>query len=228
MASKRQAIESLRQKLMERNADSVLTNQFLYTVLEEHAKWLIKREVSAGKIYRDVSLFQRLTIDLIEVPLVDSCLNIRTNCKIYRSKKKLPEIWTDNNGPILKAAISIDGSVDFFYTNPVTYQSKINDPYQRKSGMKYSFFEDGYLWVPEHNPHKLVVSAYFVDDLALYEDDCDDCNKEKGCVKFLDTEFRVPNALQAEMYAKALEQLAGVTKRLPEDQDINKNTNRKN
>lgn len=227
MVSKRQAIDSLRQKLMERNADSVLSNQFLYTVLQEHAMWLIKREVSAGRIYRNVSLFQPLTIDMIEVPLVDSCLKIKTNCKIFRSKKKLPEMWTDNNGPVIKTVVSLDGSTDFFYTNPTTYQSKINDPYQRMGSIKYSYFDNGYLWTPVYNPHKLIVSGFFKDDLALYEDDCDECQKAKGCVRFLDTEFMVPDFILAELYSKALEQLANITKRLPEDQQIDKNTTRK-
>ena len=51
MSSKRNTIETFRDMLKERNADSTYTNKFLYEVLTKHAKWLIRREVAAGRRY---------------------------------------------------------------------------------------------------------------------------------------------------------------------------------
>lgn len=229
MASKRQLIETFREMLKERNADSTYTNQFLYSVLSEHAKWLIRREVSAGRIYVNNSFFQTLScVDVIETSTVDDCCPIKTNCKIYRTKNKLPEMWVDNSGPVLKSVSSIDGSTDFFYTNSTTWQSKRNDPYQKMGNVKYSFFSDGYLWFPEHNPHKVNIYGFFTEDVAILERECENCDEPKPCVRFLDTQFMLPGWLEAEMMSKALQEIAGVTKKLPEDVDINKNPNRKN
>lgn len=223
--TKRTAIETFRDELRERNADSNYTNQFLYNVLLNHAKWLIKREVSAGRIYINNSFFQTLSCqEVIEVSTIDPCCPVKTNCKIYRTKNKLPEMWIDNQGPIVKAISSIDGTTDFFPTSATTWQSKKLDPYQQMSDTKYTFFADNYFWFPEHNPHRVNIFGFYTDDITQFND----CSEKPPCIRFLDTQFMLPGWLEAEMFAKALEQVAGITKRLPEDEQIDKNTNRKN
>ena len=230
MSTKRAIIGVLRDKLKERNADSTYTNQFLYAVLSEHAKWLIRREVSAGRIYSNNSLFQTLScLDVIETSTVEECCPVKTNCKIFRTKNKLPEMWIDTDGPIVSSVTSVDGSTDFFYTTAIGWSSKKKDPYQRMSNMKYSFFADNYIWFPEHNPHKINVTGFFVDDISNIKSLCEDCeNEDKPCTKFLDAKFQIPGWLEAELLEKAVQSIAGVTKRLQEDEDINKNPTRKN
>lgn len=224
MSTKRQIIDSLREKLRERNADSNYSNQFLYQTLTEQAKWLVRREASAGRVWTSSSLFQNYTVRIIEVSLIDSCLPIKANCKIYRSAEKLPDMWEDANGPLLKSISSVDGSTDFFYTTSTTWMSKKKDPYRSKADTKYCFFEGGYLWIPEVNPHYVTTLAFFTDDISLAKQDCVDCD-EKDCVRFLDTKFLGPEWIEAEMLAKAVELLAGVSKKLQEDEQINKNPN---
>lgn len=232
MSTKRQIINSLRDKLRERNADSNYSNQFLYNALLEHAKWLIKREIAAGRIYVNNSLFQTLKCQkVIETSTIDPCCPVKTNCKIYRTKDKLPEMWIDNFGPVIRAVSSVDGTTDFFVTSPITWQSKRNDPYQKMIDTKYAFFADNYLWFPEHNPHWVNINGFYTDDISGKSND--ECNPEcppgkEECVRFLDTKFQLPDWLEAEMFSRALEQIAGVTKRLPEDEQIDKNPTRKN
>lgn len=232
LTTKRQAIETFRKMLQEQNGDSNFTNQFLYNSLMNQGKWLIKREISAGRIYRNNSLFQTLGCqEVIEVPVTDPCCPVKTNCKIYRTKYKLPEMWIDNNGPVIRSITSVDGTTDFFYTDPITWQSKRGNPYQRMSNAKYSFPADGYIFFPEHNPGFANITGYFTDDIALLDvkpcSPAADCNEKKECVRFLDTKFLVPDWLHAEMYNKAFQQMFP-TKQLPEDAQIDKNTNRKN
>lgn len=162
---------------------------------------------------------------MVEVPLIDSCLPLRTNCKIFRSAEKLPELWEDSNGPLLKSISSVDGSTDFFYTTSTAWASKKGDPYRKKLDKKYSFYEDGYLWVPEHNPHYVNITGFFADDVALHEQECLDC-EDKECIKFLDTKFMIPGWIEAEMMNKALELLLN-SKRIQEDEQIDKNPNNK-
>jgi hypothetical protein len=226
MSTKRKSIESLRKKLNELNADSTYSNQFLYQTLLEQGKWLIRREASAGRVWASSSLFQPLTIRVIEVPLIDSCLPIKTGCRIFRSAERLPDLWEDANGPLLKSVSSVDGSTDFFYTTSTVWMQIRKDPYRSKGTTKYVFFEDGYLWFPEHNPNFATVFGFYTDDISMHEQDCLDCEK-KDCIRFLDTPFWIPGWVEAEMMAKAVELLAGVTKRLPDDEQINKNPNTK-
>ncbi len=226
--TKRQAIDTFRQQIREKTADSKFSNQFLYNVLMNHAKWLIKREVAGGRIYTNNSLFQTLKcVDVIETSTIDECCPIKTNCKIYRTKNKLPEAWIDNSGPIIKSVTSVDRSTEFFYTSPATWLSKKIDPYQKMSKTKYVFFADNYLWFPLHNPHKISIEGYFLD-LVKVEDMCNECEKDEDCVRFLDTNFLLPGWLEAELFSKALDQMLRGTMRLQEDEQIDKNTNRKN
>ncbi len=227
MSTKREIIDSLRMKLRELNADSTFSNKFLYQTILEQASWLIRREAAAGRIWISNALFQNIPVRMIEVPLIDSCLPIKSGCKIFRSEVKVWDVWMDAYGPLIKSVSSVDGSTDFFYTTSMTWVSKKKDPYKKKTSQKFFFFEDGYIWIPEHNPHFVTMSAFFMDDTSLLKQDCLDCDKDKDCVKFLDTKLMIPHWIEAELLSKALELLVGVTKRMPEDEQINKNPNTK-
>ena len=224
MSTKRQVIDSLRDKLRERNTDSRYTNQFLYSVLLEHAKWLIKREVQKGRVYTNSSFFQTLgCMEVIETSTIDECCPIKTNCKIYRTKCKIPDLWVDTNGPIIKQVTSVDNTTDFLVTTAKAWLAKRTDPYEKLGNIKYSFYSDGYIWFPEYNPHRINVYGFYTDDISALSE----CSKTKKCVRFLDTKFMIPEWLEAELQAKALEQIAGISKRINEDNDINKNPSRK-
>ncbi len=224
MSTKRQLIDSLRKKLQERNADSTFTNRDLYQTLLEQTKWLIKREINSGRIYKNVAFFQLLKCqDVIEVPSVDPCCPVKTNCSIFRTKCKIPDFWIDEDGPIIKTITSVDGTTAFEMTTPTTWMSIRSDPYQKKSTQMYTFYSDGYMWFPEHNPHKVNMLGFWTDDIEALNG----CQEEKPCVRFLDTKYTIPDWLEGELIAKALEILAGVTKRLPEDEQIDKNPTRR-
>ncbi len=226
MSTKRDIIDSLRVKLREKGADSTFSNKFLYQTILEQASWLIKREANAGKIWTSDSLFQNLPIKIVEVSLIDSCLPVKTNCKIYRSENRLPSIWEETDGQIIRSVSSIDNSTDFFFTTSTAWSKKKKDPYRNKGVQNYFFFDDGYIWIPDKNPHYVIVQAFFIDEISLVMDDCIDCN-EKECIKFLDTPSRIPVWIEAELLSKAVELLAGVSKKEPEDEKIDKNTNDK-
>jgi hypothetical protein len=97
------------------------------------------------------------------------------------------------------------------------------------SKQKYAFVLNNYIFFPVDNPHKVNITGYFVDDLDLMEaSDCEDCQKTADdCIKFLDTKFMIPDWLEEEMFAKAMQGLAPF-KMVPEDAQIDKNPNRKN
>lgn len=226
--TKKEVIDDFRQMLKERNVDTNFTNKFLYNVLLKQAKWLIKREISSGNIFKNSNFFQTIDcMDVIEVPTVPICCGIKTNCTIYRTKDRLPELWQDDDGPVIRQVTSIDGSTDFHITKASVWGAKKNDPYQKKMKVYYTFFEDGYLWFPEYNPNKVSSSVFPVDDLSLWNPPCTDCDDDKDCVKFLDTRFLVPTWVEAELYQKAL-QLILPTENIPLDAQVDKNANRKN
>jgi len=224
MITKREILNNFRIKIKELNADSVYTNKQLYSFLIEQAQWLIKREISSGRIYRNTSFFQTLKCqEVIEVPAIDKCCPIETDCVIYRTKEKIPEAWVDNKGPIIRSITSIDNSTRFIIIEPINWLAKRNNPYEKMFKEKYTFFSDGYFYFPEYNPRSVNITGFFKDDIS----ELNGCEDNKNCVLYLDTIFPVPDWLHAEMFAKAM-QMISTSKQMQEEQQIDKNPNRSN
>lgn len=226
--TRREAISLLRNKLREVNADSTFTNRFLYSVLNEHAKWLIIREFKSSKLTSSKSLYRILPcMPTKKVSRIDERCPIKIEgLDIYRTEKRLPDVWENERGPIIRRVMSIDNFTNYKLISASDWQDKKNNPYLDKTKEKYVFYEDGYLWFPEAHPKNVNVEAFFKDDISDYNY-CD-CEIETECKKFLDHPFFIPSWIQAELMDKAFQQLAGQTMAIPHDTNINKNTLIKN
>lgn len=228
----RDIIGSLRSKIKERSVDTFYTNGDLYQFLKEQFEWILAREASAGRVWTSTYMFQVMrSVEVIEVPTIDGNCPVKNCCKIYRTKEKLPPIWRDKSGTIIRLVTSIDNSTSFFVTSAWAYGNKKNDPYQKLSSEKYVFYQDGYLWFPEHNPHKVNVDAFFEDEISYINStrkDCNDCFEKEDCVNYLDSKLILPDWVVAESISKAAELLLGTAGRLQYDNNIDKNETRRN
>jgi hypothetical protein len=74
--------------------DAFLTDRLLYSLILKYAKLYIRRQDTENKIMRFQSLFEVLPcVDLVEVDKIEACCaDIKTNCKIMRTKEKLPTL----------------------------------------------------------------------------------------------------------------------------------------
>lgn len=223
--TKREILSLFRNKLREVTADSDKTDKFLYYVLEEHAKWMIPREIKSGKIMQSKSIFQKVyCMPTIQVDRInDKCPIHIEGLTIYRSEFKLPPMWENEKGPIIKRVLSIDDSVEFKLLSQSEWEVKYRNPYMKKSKEVYCFFDDGYLWFPKENPRRLNIEAFFKEDVSNLEY-CKCGEKDDSCTIYLDTLFAIPNYLQSELLSKAFEQIAGQTNRIQKDTNIDKNT----
>ncbi len=222
--SKREAISILRGNIKEVGADSIFTNKFLYSKLVEHAKWMIVREYKSGKVASSKSLYQTIScMPTIKVSKIDNKCPIKIEkLDIYRSEQKLPDIWQYDKGPIIRRILSIDSFTNFKLISSSDWQDKENNPYLKNSKEKYVFFENGYLWFPKEHPKRINIEAYFLDDVDTI-DFCN-CEQKQPCKRYLDTAFRIPTWIQAELIDKATNQLLGQTAKVPQDTNINKDT----
>lgn len=224
MITKRQFITQLRKKLRENNADTGMTNQFLYYSLMEQAKWIVKREIRAGKVYKNMSLFKPLKcIRVVESSIIEQGCPIQIPCNIWRTDKKLPDTWQDDYGPVIKYAMSVDDSTRWHLISKEEWISKQNSPYAKYDKTKYMIFSDGYLWFPRENPRRINVYGYWIDDPILHSE----CGDKPVCVKYLDTPFEIPEWTEAEIINKTFELLLKGTKQIPVDEQIDKNEMRK-
>lgn len=228
----REIIDSFRSKIKERSIDTIYTNGQLYQFLKEQFEWILAREASAGRVWTSTYMFKILRgLEVIEVSTIDENCPIKGCCKISRTKDRLPSIWRDKGGTIIRFVTSLDGSTDFFITTAWGWNNKKNDPYQKLTSQKYTFYQDGYLWFPEHNPHRINVEAFFEEDLAYINskrNDCEGCYEKEDCIRYLDTDMMLPDWVLAESISKAAELLLGTAARIQQDNNLDKNETRRN
>lgn len=231
MKSKRYYISKLRGKLKEVNADSIFTNKFLYSVLEEHAAWLIPRELKTGKLLENKTIFQKIPcIHTMEVDKIQ-CPFPLEGMKIYRTKSKLPEMWQAEKGPIILRVSSIDNSTDFTVISSTSWEDKNKTPFRKMIKNNYCLYEGNYLWFPIPNntlslpPKRIMIRALFKERVEQLDCDCIDT---PDCKRFLDEPFYIPEKIEAELIDKAFQQLAAQTGKIMNDENINTNTNIRN
>ena len=94
------------------HADSRTTNKFWYSLIQKHTAWIVKQESDKMFLFHADSIWQTLNcVDLIEVPTTDDCCKYSgPSCKIYRTKDKIPKLYEDVFGVIIKNVNSIDYS----------------------------------------------------------------------------------------------------------------------
>lgn len=208
------------------NADSRLTNKYIYSLLRKHRDFLLKQVDSKFQLMKLGYLFQVWKcVDLIPTPTIDECCGIKTNCTIYRTKKKLPYVIAASWGPILRKVSSLDGFTEFVYINIAEYNRRQEDTNSKYDKNLYFFWSDGYLYFPNVEWKKIRIEALFEEDIEKYND-CD--GDQDPCKTFLDNTFRCPKELMKSCIDLVNMELMNEYDRLqPDENKIDKNDNKK-
>lgn len=205
------------------NADARLTRKFIWSIIDKHARWLIKRESSKLRVMKLDYLFQTLKcVPVIEVPSADECCSIKTKCKIWRTRDKVPNVYTDEDGIIIKSVHSIDGSEEFTPIKLQELMRKLENPHSRYDKSRYYYYHNGYLYFPNTNVKMVQVKGYFEDEVI---NECRPEDEVKKCMAHTDKRLRVPDYVLGELMDHALNDLIN-TKKIPVDTKANKEENR--
>ena len=226
--TKAESISRVIVALKEMNADSRLPKKFIFSILQSKLKLLIHQESNSLKLIRDNTVHQTLKcVKLEPVPTIDECCGLKTKCEIYRTVDKLPKMFTDEEGVIIKNIVSVDGTTQFILTTPNTLRRILGDTSNNKYDKnKYCFFSEGHLYIAKERVSLLKIEAYFDDNIDKVNKKCDackDCDKEKDCIPYLDTEWKVPKKLEEVVITQTISELFNGYKRLQEDDNVNKN-----
>lgn len=202
------------------NADIKVTKRFIWSIIDKHARWLIKRESSKLRLMKLDYLFQTLKcVDVIEVPSTDECCGIKTRCKIWRTREKVPHVYTDEDGVIFKAVYTIDGSEEFTPIKIQEFMRKTENPHSKYDKGRYYYYNNGYLYFP-NTPIKMVqVKGYFIDEVI---NECKIEDHHKKCMSNIDKPLRIPTSLVGELMEHVVNDLINLRK-VPADVKIDKN-----
>lgn len=197
--------------------DAFITDRFLYSLILKYGKAYIKMQEERDQVQKLSALFKTVPcVELIEVDKIEACCGgIKTNCKIMRTKEKLPEIISGKNGPMFRTISSIDGSIEVHPTEPRTYTSMANTTTFKYNNKKYYWFLNGYLYFPNIHWPSVRIEAIWEGDISAIACDAKEDESEE-CPRRQDQLSAIPDYLFAEVEKQVLQEL-GITTQIPPD-----------
>lgn len=214
--TKGEVISRTRKRIKAENQDSFITDRYIYSVIEKHAAWLLRREDNTMKIIRMVNSYQTLDyVDLIDVDKVKAdCTGIKSNCTIKRTQYKIPDLFEGYFGPLIRTISSIDGSEQVYPTTLVQFTKIANSKNFKYNKTRYYWIADGYVYFPNLEWDAVVIDGVFRGDISDYK--CSTCDDEGACAPQQDRPFNVPEYLHGELENFVIQEILGLYQ-LPPD-----------
>ncbi len=219
-----EAISNIKNNFRLVHADSRVTNKYIYSLIEKHSSWIIKRESDKLVLVKSDGIWQTLNcIDTIEVPTTDPCCKYTSKCSILRTKDRLPETYEDSWGIILRSVNSIDFSQDIHPIKMSEWTRKLESANFKYDKSFYYFYRDGYLYFPNCKWKLISVTGYFKEDISKYNL-CEEDGEVNTCLSILDNKWRIPSHLQAMVIDAVLKELLSTYAQInnPGENKINK------
>ncbi len=192
--------------------DALLTDRVIYTFVLKHAKWLMKREDAKNRLLGFSGVVQTMDfVELIEVDKVEACCTgLSSDCKIKRTKEKMPVFMQGYYGPLIRTVASLDGSEELQPTNPNSYLAMSRSKNFKYNKAKYFWYLDDYLYFPNLEWDAVRIEGIFEDDISRFTCEEDSCKVRS------DESFNVPDYLHGEIESQVFRDLAGMYQ-LPAD-----------
>lgn len=192
--------------------DALLTDRVIYSFVNKHAKWLMKREDSRNKLMAYSGVLQVLDfVELIEVDKVEACCTgISSDCTIKRTKTKMPIFMQGYWGPLIRTVSSLDGSEEMQPTVPSSYLAMSKSKNFKYNKTKYYWYLNDYIYFPDLEWEAVRIEGIFEDDISSFT--CE----EDSCIVRSSQTFNVPDYLLGELESKVFQDLAGMMQ-LPPD-----------
>ena len=192
--------------------DALLTDRVIYSFVNKHAKWLMKREDSRNKLMSYSGVLQVLDfVELIEVDKVDACCTgLSSGTTIKRTKKKMPLFMQGYWGPLIRTISSLDGTDELQPTVPSSYLAMSRSKNFKFNNTKYYWYLNDYIYFPNLEWEAVRIEGIFEDDISDFTCEEDSCRVRS------DQSFNVPDYLLGELESKVFQDLAGMMQ-LPPD-----------
>ena len=210
-------ISRMRTQIKAVRQDAFLTDRAIYAFILKHAKWLMKREDGKNRLLAYSGVVQTMDfVELIEVDKVEACCTgITSDCKIKRTKDKMPIFMQGYNGPLIRSTTSIDGSEGLQPTNPSSYLAMSKSKNFKFNTSKYYWYLNDYLYFPNLEWDAVRIEGIFEEDISVFTCAAD------SCIQKTDLPFNVPDYLFGEIESNTFKDLAGMLS-LPTDSSPDK------
>ena len=184
-------ISRIRNQIKSSTQDAFITDRMIYSFVLKHAKWLMKREDSKNKLMAFSGVMQTMDfVELVEVDKIEACCaGVTSNCKIKRTKDKVPVFLQGYFGPLIRTISSVDGSEELQPILPTIYIGIANSKNYKYNKTKYYWYVNDYLYFPNLEWDAVRIEGIFEDDISAFT-----CATD-SCITKQDQSFNVPDYL---------------------------------
>ena len=213
-------ISRIRKRIKAENQDSFITDRYIYSVIEKHSAWLLRREDNTMKIIRMVNSYETLDyVELIDVDkVIAGCTGIKSNCSIKRTENKIPELFDGYFGPLIRTITSLDGSEQVVPTTLSQFTKIANSKNFKYNKTKYYWIADNYIYFPNLEWDAVSVDGVFKGNISDYK--CSTC-EDGACLSAQEKTFNVPEYLYGELENFVIQEILGLYQ-LPPDTNKDK------
>lgn len=188
------------------SSDSLVTDRLILSEIKNTARLLVKRETNLRKLWATDTIFETIPcLEMIEVP-VSECCDYVDECKIARTKYKLPRISEGNYQYLIQGVYSINAlSGKANKLKEITINRYINLlklPIIKKED--YYLIVNDYLYVTNPFIKAIRIAGSFEQDIpneVMFPEDCPCGNNyslEEICKNPLDKNVPLPGYLEKQ------------------------------
>lgn len=208
-----EAVSRVRNQVKSVDAESFLTDRYLYSLIMKHGKLLMRRQDNLNRIMKFNSVFQVLDfVELIDVDRAQAqCHCVSSGCTFKRTKEKLPAMIEGYWGPLIRSVTSIDLSEELTPTFPTTFEQMSRQKTFKYNKKKYFWYLNGYLYFPNLEWDAVRIEGVFEGDISHYN-----CETSDDCEFIQNKTINIPEYLFPEIEQLVIRDL-GVMMQIPQD-----------
>lgn len=224
MSTLRQLISSVRSTHKLLSTDNLITDRALAAEIKINTLLLIKRESNLRKLWATDTIFTTIPcLELVEVP-ISECGNYIDDCKIARSKFKIPNIAEGNYQYVIQGVYSINAlggkGKKLKEISVNRYMNLLKLPIIKNE--EYYWISNDYLYVTNQFIQAVRLVAFFENEVPneIMFSDCN-CGQtyslEERCKNPLDKDFALPGYLEKQVLDLTSQKLLQTYYRLQTD-----------
>jgi hypothetical protein len=174
--------------------DSRLSNRHVYSKLRSSRVRIISQVINKNQIVSQWC-YQPIYVKMVQAGKHD-CADITTaTCKVLKSTKPIPQIFTDMDKHLIQSVTTIDASQGFGFT---TWED-----IRFRKGRKYTtdipecYIKDGYLYIVDRKVCDLIILTALFNDPIEAKNYSNSCGGEyQTCKSYLDYDFAIDGKLE--------------------------------
>jgi hypothetical protein len=185
--------------------DSRLSNRFIYSKLRSIRVGIIDQKLNKKQVVSNWC-YQPIIVEMQEVPKHE-CPEIASDtCKVLRSKRLIPQIFTNMVRLQVQSITSMDGSQSYTETSWELIKYKNARKYAKDIPEYY--FRNGYLYITDKKVLGMVSLAALFNDPIEARKFSDNCGKVvTNCISYLDYDLAIDGKIEAIIIEMTKEQI---------------------